>query len=66
MYFRPRYRLYSTQEQPLEVPAADGAEKTYSAHINDIVDKISHLTLLEVADLNSCLKVSEHIDGNCD
>ena len=40
------------------MPAADGAAKTYPPHINEIVDKISQLTLMEVADLNSCLKVS--------
>ncbi|KAF6032619.1 MRPL12 [Bugula neritina] len=52
--YRCRIRLCSTQA--LEVPTADGLEKTYPAHINDIVDRISQLTLMEVADLNSCLK----------
>ncbi|XP_067932569.1 large ribosomal subunit protein bL12m-like [Watersipora subatra] len=54
-------RLYSTQEQPLQVPEADGVEKTYPPHIHEIVDKISQLTLMEVADLNSCLKTRLNI-----
>lgn len=49
--------MYCAAQAPLEVPLPDGTPKTYPKHITDIVDQISKLTLMEVADLNSCLKV---------
>lgn len=45
------------QAAKLEIPAADGEVKSYAPHISGIVDQISKLTLMEVADLNECLKV---------
>lgn len=47
-------RFYSTK--PLPVPNEN--EKEYSPKIHGIVNDISQLTLLEVADLNALLKVS--------
>ena len=55
--FSLQSRFYCAQA-PLEVPQPDGAPKTYPPNITSIVDQISKLTLMEVADLNSCLKVS--------
>lgn len=46
-------RCYSSE--PLPAPNAEG-EKQYSQKIRQIVDDISQLTLLEVADLNELLK----------
>jgi len=52
-------RCYSTeaqtQEKPLPLP--NSREKSYSPKIQQIVQDISHLTLLEVSDLNELLKV---------
>ncbi len=46
------------QEEPIPPPNVEGAEKTYSPKVHNIVNQISNLTLLEVADLNELLKVS--------
>jgi len=45
---------FSTEEIPLPTP--EGEKKEYPQKINQIVDQIAQLNLLEVADLNSCLK----------
>lgn len=43
----------------MPLPDADGSSnKTYPEKISKIVDQIAQLNLLEVADLNECLKVS--------
>ena len=46
---------YSTDLIP--EPHVEGEEKQYSQKLENIVDEISNLTLLEVADLNELLKV---------
>ncbi len=43
------------QASPLTPPGIEGQEKVYPAHIEGIVQSISKLTLLEVADLNELL-----------
>ena len=50
-------RHYSTE--PLPEPHAEGKEKNYPPKIQNIVEDISKLTLLEVADLNELLKVRD-------
>uniref|UniRef100_A0A2L2YFS2 39S ribosomal protein L12, mitochondrial n=1 Tax=Parasteatoda tepidariorum TaxID=114398 RepID=A0A2L2YFS2_PARTP len=37
-------------------PTPDGCEKDYAPKIKNIVEEIAKLTLIEVADLNECLK----------
>ena len=44
-------------EDAIPPPHVEGEEKIFSAKVQGIVDQISNLTLLEVADLNECLKV---------
>ena len=51
-----QHKLYSTEAIP--VPQAEGADKIFPPKIQSIVNDISQLTLLEVADLNELLKVS--------
>ena len=48
---------YRKSAEPIAAPTADGETKEYSENITTIVDKISKLTLVEVADLNELLKV---------
>lgn len=61
-------RLYSTATDVIQPPHAEGEVKTYPPKIEKIVQDISQLSLLEVADLNELLKVSHssshfiHID----
>ena len=50
-------RQYATE--PLPEPHVEGKEKNYPPKIQNIVEEISKLTLLEVADLNELLKVKE-------
>lgn len=50
------HRHQSTDTIP--PPQVDGIAKSYPVHIQNIVDQISKLNLLEVADLNELLKVS--------
>lgn len=52
-------RQYSTE--PLPEPHAEGREKNYPPKIQNIVEEISRLTLLEVADLNELLKKTLNI-----
>ncbi|XP_014672556.1 PREDICTED: 39S ribosomal protein L12, mitochondrial-like [Priapulus caudatus] len=55
---RHQNRSYSSA---LPSPAIEGEEREYAPHINKIVQDISKLTLLEVADLNECLKKTLNI-----
>ena len=50
-----------TAEPAIQVPDAEGAAKTYSPKVQGIVNDISQLTLLEVADLNELLKKTLNI-----
>ena len=45
-------------EAPLAAPPVEGVDRNYPPKIQRIVDDISQLTLIEVADLNELLKVS--------
>ncbi|XP_042208862.1 39S ribosomal protein L12, mitochondrial-like [Homarus americanus] len=47
--------------EPLMAPSPDGAPKVYPEKIQSIVSQISHLTLVEVADLNELLKKTLNI-----
>ena len=49
--------LVSNSCQTLAAPSPDGQPKEYPQKIVNLVDNISQLTLLEVADLNELLKV---------
>lgn len=49
------FRLYCSST--IAHPAPDGFEKAYPPKIHNIVEEIAKLTLIEVADLNECLKV---------
>ena len=44
-------------EETISPPHVEGRDKIYSSKIENIVNEISNLTLLEVADLNDLLKV---------
>ena len=44
-------------EEAISPPHVEGKERTYSSKVQSIVNEISNLTLLEVADLNDLLKV---------
>lgn len=48
-------RTYCSSEA-LSTPAPDGSEKIYPPKIMQIVEQISKLTLIEVADLNECVQ----------
>lgn len=52
-------RLQSTATIP--PPHIEGTDRTYPTHISSIVDQISQLSLLEVADLNELLKKTLNI-----
>lgn len=47
----------SSAAADLKFPAPSESEKEYEPKIVKIVDEIAKLTLLEVTDLNECLKV---------
>ena len=49
-------RAYSVET--LAAPVPEGDSKEYPPKLHEIVNEISQLTLLEVADLNELLKVS--------
>ena len=51
-------RLYSTAADIIQPPHTEGDVKAYPPKIEKIVQDISQLSLLEVADLNVLLKVS--------
>ena len=46
------------EPKPLDFPPSSTEPKVFSPKIQSLVDDISKLNLLEVADLNECLKVS--------
>lgn len=48
----------TTSGQSLSYPPPANAEKVYPPKIQSLVDEIAKLNLLEVVDLNDCLKVS--------
>lgn len=57
-----RWRIHSrfnsaAYNSTLSAPQPDDAVKEYPEKITNIVDEISKLTLIEVADLNELLKV---------
>lgn len=56
-------RLYGTVTDAILPPHAEGTERIYPPKIQKLVQDISELTLLEVADLNELLKVLKHL--NC-
>jgi hypothetical protein len=49
--------LPKLNEEPLPVPTPSGTKKDYAPKITGLVDQISGLTLIEVADLSELLKV---------
>lgn len=51
-------RQTSTEQKPLDVPPPAGVDKVFSPKITSLVQDISNLSLMEVADLNECLKVN--------
>ncbi|XP_072022228.1 large ribosomal subunit protein bL12m-like isoform X2 [Amphiura filiformis] len=54
-------RHCSVASEALSPPGRDGEEKQYPQKIQQVVDQISGLTLLEVADLNELLKKTLNI-----
>lgn len=46
----------NTEAAPLATPSPDGADKVFPERIENLVREISQMTLLEVAELNECLK----------
>ncbi|RUS89718.1 hypothetical protein EGW08_002536 [Elysia chlorotica] len=52
---------YSSASPDIIPPPGDASTKTYAPKINKLVDDISQLTLLEVADLNELLKKTLNI-----
>ncbi|KAL7633418.1 UNVERIFIED_CONTAM: hypothetical protein RMT77_016289 [Armadillidium vulgare] len=55
------YRAYSTAVDPVALPTPDDESKEYPEKIKNIVNEISKLSILEVADLNSLLKKTLNI-----
>ena len=53
-----RWRFCTRYNSTLAAPSPDESPKEYSEKITNIVDEISKLTLIEVADLNELLKVN--------
>lgn len=49
-------KFMSTEAAELSTPPSDGQQKVYPEHVENIVSQISQMTLLEVAELNECLK----------
>ena len=47
----------SVADAPIPIPRKDGEAKLYSEKIRNIVEEVSKLTLAEVVDLNTLLKV---------
>ncbi|KAL8569543.1 hypothetical protein ACOMHN_002089 [Nucella lapillus] len=54
-------RLYSTSADVIPPPHSEGEPKAFTPKIEKIVQEISQLTLLEVADLNALLKKTLNI-----
>ena len=55
--------LDKLNESPLPIPTPSGSKKDYPAKISGLVEQISGLTLVEVADLTELLKVCSHLHG---
>ncbi|KAB7504164.1 39S ribosomal protein L12, mitochondrial [Armadillidium nasatum] len=55
------YRAYSTAVDPMALPTPDDESKEYPEKIKNLVNEISQLSILEVADLNSLLKKTLNI-----
>jgi len=53
----------TTSETPLDIPPPSGTDKVYPPKIQKLVDDIAKLNLLEVADLNDCLKKTLKIES---
>lgn len=51
-----RFCAVRQSAEPLTVPTPDGEIETFSPKIEKLVSEISHLTLIEVADLTKALK----------
>jgi len=51
------YREAAVETKPLDIPPSSSDPKTFSPKIQALVNDIANLNLLEVADLNECLKV---------
>lgn len=49
-------RCMSAEAAPVASPTPDGHDKVYPEHVEKLVQQISQMTLLEVAELNECLK----------
>ncbi|XP_058964377.2 large ribosomal subunit protein bL12m-like [Pocillopora verrucosa] len=58
-----RWRFCTRYNSTLAAPSPDESPKEYSEKITNIVDEISKLTLIEVADLNELLKKTLKIEG---
>ena len=54
---RWRFGVCTRYDSTLAAPQSDDAVKEYPEKIKTIVDEISKLTIIEVADLNELLKV---------
>ncbi|XP_037074692.1 39S ribosomal protein L12, mitochondrial-like [Pollicipes pollicipes] len=52
----PGTRYMSTEAATLTTPPSDTEEKVYPERVEQLVAEISRMTLLEVAELNECLK----------
>ncbi|XP_037074312.1 39S ribosomal protein L12, mitochondrial-like [Pollicipes pollicipes] len=52
----PGTRCMSTEAATLTTPPSDTEEKVYPERVEQLVAEISRMTLLEVAELNECLK----------
>lgn len=59
-----RFNISAAYSSTLSAPQPDDAVKEYPEKITNIVDEISKLTLIEVADLNELLKVRKGFVGN--
>lgn len=59
----PSTRHSSTSSEALASPVRVGEDREYPEKIKHIVDQVSSLTLLEVADLNELLKVRQGNDA---
>jgi len=52
----PSVRYMATEAAPLRTPTADDQAKVYPERVERLVQEISQMTLLEVAELNECRK----------
>ena len=54
----PQWQARTLSSSAIPAPSFEGEDKKYPEKIHKLVDDISQLTLLEIADLNDLLKVS--------